>query len=235
MQVVILAAGRGTRMGELTKNTPKSLLQIAGQSILERKLNALPESIHEIVIVTGYLSEVIKKRFGEMYRGKAIIYVEQKNPVGGTMDALLSARTILHDSFLVMNGDDIHALEDVARCLKTDGKWVLAVSASNDLGSTSSVSINTDGSIRDIIEADVHGGGPGLAGVGMYVLDSRIFSVEPVRLPGRAEVGLPQTMLAASKALGIPVVAVHVASPIHLTTPEDIISAERILTGKKDA
>ncbi len=230
MQAVILAAGKGTRMGALTQRVPKSMLVVAEKPILEWKLEALPDSIDEVVIVVGYLGEVIREKFGNSYEGKKVTYVTQVNPVGGTMDALLAARALLHDTFLVMNGDDIHVKEDLVKCVLHE--WALAVCESDDVRSASSVQIH-EGEITDIVEADRHGGGAGLAGVGVYVLDGRVFDVEPVVLQGRSETGLPQTMLAASRKFGIPISAVSVGFPLHFTTPDDLQRAEMMLRGKK--
>lgn len=231
MQAVILAAGKGTRMGALTKDTPKSMLSVAGKSILEWKLEALPDPITEAVIIVGHLGEKIKEAFGTSWNDKKITYVTQDNPVGGTMDALLSARSVLHGTFLVLNGDDIHAKEDIEKCVERG--WALAVSQTDELGSASSVTTNSAGEITDIIEADQHSGGAGLAGVGAYVLDSRVFEVEPVTLKGRSETGLPQTMLAVSKKFNIPITAVPVDFPLHFTNPDDIRRAEALFSGKK--
>lgn len=231
MQSVILAAGKGTRMGTLTKDIPKSMLIVAGKPILEWKLEALPESIAEVVIVIGYLGENIKSAFGDTWNNKKITYVTQANPVGGTMDALSAARSVLRGTFLVMNGDDIHPKEDLERCIRH--KWALAVSHTDALGASSSVITNEKGDITDIIEADAHEGGKGLAGVGAYVLDSRVFDVPPVTLTGRSEKGLPQTMLAASKKYRIPIAAVPVSFPLHFSTPEDIARGEAVLSRKK--
>ena len=78
MQAIILAAGRGTRMGELTKETPKPMLKIKNKPILEYKLNALPEEITEVIFVIGYLGDAIKNYFGDFYNGRKIRYVIQK-------------------------------------------------------------------------------------------------------------------------------------------------------------
>ena len=78
MQVVILAAGHGTRMEELTTRVPKPMLDVAGKPLLEYKLEALPDEIDEIVIVTGYLGDFIKRHFGSSYIGKKILSMSSK-------------------------------------------------------------------------------------------------------------------------------------------------------------
>ena len=60
MQVVILAAGRGTRMGDLTSDTPKPLLKVKDKTLLEYKLDVLPDSISEVIFVIGYKQEQIR-------------------------------------------------------------------------------------------------------------------------------------------------------------------------------
>ncbi len=77
MQAVILAAGRGTRMGALTEHTPKPMLLVNGRPVLEYIFDSLPEEIDEVIIVVGYLGSVIQKHFGGFYKGKKILYVEQ--------------------------------------------------------------------------------------------------------------------------------------------------------------
>ena len=54
MKAILIAAGEGSRMGALTKNLPKPLVDVNGSSIIERQLALLRKnSILDIVIVTG--------------------------------------------------------------------------------------------------------------------------------------------------------------------------------------
>src|SRR3989344_6700347 len=113
MQPVILAAGRGTRMVELTGEVPKPMLPVGGRPLLEYKLDAMPDEIDEVILVIGYQGAVVRKHFGGRYGNRQIQYVEQKE-LNGTAGALWVARLLLHDRFLVLMGGDIYAGEDVA-------------------------------------------------------------------------------------------------------------------------
>ena len=58
MRAILLAAGMGTRLRPLTLTTPKSLISVNGQPMLERQIEFLKEKgIDEIIVVTGYLNE----------------------------------------------------------------------------------------------------------------------------------------------------------------------------------
>src|SRR5437773_1914053 len=101
MQAVILCSGHGTRMGELTKDTPKPLLKIKGKTLLEYKLERLPEVVDEIILNIGYLGGKIKAEIGPNFNGKKVTYVEDKF-IQGTAKALWQAKDILRGRFLVI-------------------------------------------------------------------------------------------------------------------------------------
>lgn len=62
MQVVILAAGRGSRLQNLTDDRPKTLVDINGQSILQRQLTCFRQlGLEDITVISGYLSEKIQE------------------------------------------------------------------------------------------------------------------------------------------------------------------------------
>ena len=68
MNAIILAAGKGTRLSLLTAHTPKPLVKVGGQPIIERQIESLLEcDISEIYVVTGYMHEhfaYLKEKYG---------------------------------------------------------------------------------------------------------------------------------------------------------------------------
>lgn len=103
---VIMAGGKGTRLGELTKNTPKPMLKVAGRPILERIiLHLVGSGIQEIYISVNYLAEMIENHFGNgEAHGCKIHYLKEEEPLG-TGGALKLLPQSLQQPILVMNGD----------------------------------------------------------------------------------------------------------------------------------
>jgi choline kinase len=62
MKAIILAAGRGSRMGQLTNLKPKCLLEFRGKTLFERQITSLREAgVSEVSVVTGYKRELLKR------------------------------------------------------------------------------------------------------------------------------------------------------------------------------
>lgn len=103
MKVVILAAGKGVRLGQGKDNLPKPLTQLSnGKSILEFQIETLSKfiSLKEINVVVGYHKEEIIQRF------PAIHFVENNNFAHeNTAKSLLKGIQDLDDDLLWLNGD----------------------------------------------------------------------------------------------------------------------------------
>ncbi len=127
MKAVILAAGKGTRMGPLTENRPKVMLPIANRPLLEHVIVSIKAAgIKDFFIVTGYCSEKIVDHFGNGGRlGVNIEYVEQQHQKG-TADAIAAARNSITERFLVTNGDVLAGIPDIKKILNARGEAVLA-------------------------------------------------------------------------------------------------------------
>lgn len=213
-------------MGVLTETRPKPMLEVSGKTLLQHKFDVLPPVVDEIVIVVGYLKEVIQAAYGDSYAGRPIRYIEQSNIVGGTADALWRAKDTLHDRFLVMMGDDIYARADIDALLRHE--WALLAARVEDV-SVGGGLVVADGVLQDIVEHS--GAGAGLVNTNLFMLDTRIFAQAPVpKAQGSSELGLPQTVLAASRAMHIPLAIVEATNWIQISGPLDIANAEAVLS-----
>jgi UDP-N-acetylglucosamine diphosphorylase / glucose-1-phosphate thymidylyltransferase / UDP-N-acetylgalactosamine diphosphorylase / glucosamine-1-phosphate N-acetyltransferase / galactosamine-1-phosphate N-acetyltransferase len=224
MQAIILAAGKGVRMGKLTELLPKPLIPVCGKPALEHTLCSLPESITEVVLVIGYLGNQIREYFGDAYNEKKITYVEQGD-LNGTGGAVYAARDVLRASFIVIHGDDLYLPVDLQK-LADSSDWAVLVTEVAELGSAGKAVIDSD-RVLNILEKESHTGGPGYANAGGYRLDERYFTLKPVVRPESTEIGLPQTLIQAASDIAIrPIMAGQI---IRLTSPEDIPKAEAAL------
>ena len=128
MKALILAAGEGNRFGELTKQKPKALLQIAGMPLLGRILRSLKEAaIQDVWIVVGYKADLIRKEFGEKYAGLNIRYVHARNWEKGNLHSFLAARGFTDANFLLCMCDHIFEVDIVKKLLSTNSESALVL------------------------------------------------------------------------------------------------------------
>jgi len=107
-QALILAGGLGTRLGDITKETPKPILPVAGTPFLKFLLwNLKRNGIHHVTLSTGYLADRVMDTLGDGSDiGMELDYCEETEPLGtGGATKLASSR--LADTFFVLNGDTL--------------------------------------------------------------------------------------------------------------------------------
>ena len=105
---MILAAGRGERLRPITDETPKSLVEVAGRSLLERHLDHLRAAgIREVVINLGWLGDRIVERVGSGRQYDLdVVYSDERGDVLETGGGIFKALPLLgSDPFLVINAD----------------------------------------------------------------------------------------------------------------------------------
>ena len=117
--IIIMAGGKGTRLGELTKNCPKPMLKIGSKPILETIITHLSLfGFHDFHISVNYLKEQIMDYFEDGEKmGVKISYLHEKKPLG-TAGALANFGPQNPEPVVVMNGDiytdmDFSALIDI--------------------------------------------------------------------------------------------------------------------------
>jgi NDP-sugar pyrophosphorylase family protein len=136
--VCILAGGLGTRLGDRVRETPKPLIEVAGEPFLLHQLRLLAaHGVSEVVLCVGYLGELIEARIGEERFGVRIRYSFDAPELDGTLGAVRRAQPLLGERFLVLYGDTYlrvdyaavarlwlqSGLPAVMTVLRNDGRW----------------------------------------------------------------------------------------------------------------
>lgn len=226
MEGIILAAGRGTRMRELTRNTPKPLLPVQGRPILEWSLRALRPSVERVLLVTGYLRQQIADFMAQQDIFADYALVEQKQQLG-TGHALRACRDALTGpDFLVINGDDLFHAPSLQRLAATPA-GVLAVA--RDDGSPYGVLLtDATGQLRGLHEKPPPGlyPPPVQVYVGACRLSRSVFDLPLTLHPQRREYEL--TQLLADFAQQQPVTIVTADFWFPLGAPQDLAAAQSL-------
>jgi len=104
---MILAAGRGERMGNLTRDLPKPLIRVKGKPLIEWHLEKLSNSgFKDIVINVSYLPEMIKDFVGDGSRWQLNVTYSEENPILETAGGVKNALPLLgKEPFAVINSD----------------------------------------------------------------------------------------------------------------------------------
>ena len=108
MKAVVLAAGKGRRLKNLTVNLPKPMIEINDKPVLEHNLEMSREAdIHEIYINLHHLPELIKNYFGDGSKFGVNITYNYEPDLLGTAGAVLPFKSNLGDDpFFVIYGDN---------------------------------------------------------------------------------------------------------------------------------
>jgi dTDP-glucose pyrophosphorylase len=128
MKAVILAAGKGTRMGDLTQEIPKPMLPVQGKPILEHIISGLVEcGIGQICVITGWHAEVIENHFGNGQSLDAQICYARQTVQDGTGKAPEVAKAFIgEDDFLLTYGDILVRADTYAQMIQRFQSGVFA-------------------------------------------------------------------------------------------------------------
>jgi dTDP-glucose pyrophosphorylase len=139
MKAVILAAGKGTRMKDLTNEVPKPMLPVQGRPILEHILEGLlAAGIRDMCLITGWKAEVIEDHFGDGSRFGARISYARQVVQDGTGKAPEYAKAFVGDSDFVLTYGDILVKPEtyqhmLARWREGDFSGLLTVTEGQDV------------------------------------------------------------------------------------------------------
>lgn len=140
MQVLILAGGKGTRIQSISREKPKSLLDVAGRPFIEHQIDLLVrQGFFDLILCVGYLGDQIEDHIGDGRAFGARVRYARESPdrLMGTGGAIVNALNILSEQFMVIYGDSylptsyqpaINAFDesgcDGLMCVyKNEGRW----------------------------------------------------------------------------------------------------------------
>lgn len=136
MKVVILAGGLGTRLGDLARDRPKPMIEVAGKPFLEHVVDSFTaRGFEDFVMLVGYRADVIEAHFGDgKSRGIRIEYRRESKPLG-TGGAVRHARHLLGGRFILTYADVLRRF-DYDRFAQRHKGNCLAVYKKIDTGNT---------------------------------------------------------------------------------------------------
>ncbi len=226
MIAIILASGRGVRMGSLTDNTPKPMLTVLDKNLIEWKLEALPSEIDKIIMVVGYKKEIIMDYFGDSWKGVPITYIVQ-DPINGTAGAVSLCEEHVNDKALVLMGDDIYNKDDLKKLISYNYAMLVFDEEEEGLKKKGQV-VEKDGLFVGLNEGHMQTGTPSsLINTGACVISNEYFDYPLVKVSD-TEYGLPHTLTQLIN--DFPIHIIRATKWIQITDPETLKKAEETLS-----
>ncbi len=233
-RAVLLAAGRGTRLGELTEKIPKPMLDVGGKPIIVRILDGLlTAGIDDVTIITGHAGDVLEYELGNGGDSGLTIRYARQHQIDGTARALALAREHLgNEPFFFAWGDVLvqpHDYRSVIRASRM-ADAAIAVNYVRDPWAGAAVYIDSEdgaGVITRIIEKPPRGTSTThWNNAGFGVLTSAIWEhIDRLQPSSRGEYELPQAIAALVES-GATVRSVPVEGPwFDIGTPEELEAA----------
>lgn len=231
-QCVILVGGLGTRLGALTRETPKPLMPVGDRPFLDILIrNVARQGFGAILLLAGYRAERILERYGPDSAlagtlGINIDVVTEPAPAG-TAGALVHAVNRLEPTFLMMNGDSLFDLDLQALInAPVEESWVatLALREVPDADRYGVVEL-VDGRIRSFLPRGPSGQ-PGLVNGGVYWMRRSVLD----RI-GSLPASLEQDVFPGLAAEGLLTGQRHDGYFLDIGIPDSLAEGQRVLPG----
>ena len=177
MHAVVLAGGRGTRLGNLTREAPKPMMPVAGRPFLEFVLDRLIlGGVRRITLSVGHRARTIQEHFGSAYRGVDVRYAVEEKPLGTGGAVAFALKDDGDEPALVLNGDTLLQVDyaDLVRWYGKDpGPVAMVLRRMDDVARYGAVALEGE-RITGFHEKGRTG--PGLINAGVYVLRPSVFA-----------------------------------------------------------
>ena len=120
MKAIILAAGVGKRLWQVTQHRPKCLIEIGGQTLLHRYLTTLRSvGIHSVDMIVGYKQEMIRTAVAVNDSGVRVNFLVNEQFHRGSISSLWIARMALDDDAIIMDADVLFHQEILRRLVQS--------------------------------------------------------------------------------------------------------------------
>jgi dTDP-glucose pyrophosphorylase len=179
-KAVILAAGRGTRMRELTADLPKPMIEVRGKPVLQHIVEGLHDAgVNRFLIVVGYRADVVRNFFGDGSRDKIDIdYTTQEKQDGTGRVVELAKSFVANSPFVLAYGDILLDPANYKRIvdLADDVEAVVSVTRGEDVSKGGAVFVNERMELVDLREKTKPGEATSLwYNAGLYAFRPSIF------------------------------------------------------------
>lgn len=151
--IVILAGGLATRLGSLSKTTPKSLVLVNEEPFIAHQLRLLKnQGFKKVVLCIGYLGDLIQNyvKDGKEF-GLSVTYSEDGKELLGTAGAIKNALSRLEENFFVLYGDS-YLLIDYKKVqqffMQQSKPALMTIFKNNDMGDSSNIEFNDNEIIK---------------------------------------------------------------------------------------
>ena len=186
----ILAGGMGTRLRSVCSDRPKVLARVMGRPFLSYLLNQISsDGVLKVILGTGYMSDMVKKTYGDAYKSLRLLYSREDKPLGTGGALRLALPLIESDYVLVMNGDsyvdaDLNSYLDWF--VKKDQPVSILLSKVSETARYGTVRLGIN---EDVIFFKEKGTlkGPGWINAGIYLMKTSLLRSIPTGKPSSIE------------------------------------------------
>lgn len=195
---VILAAGRGERLGSLTVANPKPMLDVGGAPLIDHIVAGIAAGgVRSLVVVTGYLATDIEQHLAAK-SPLPVVFIRQDEQDGTAGALRLAHHAVGHMPFLLSWGDiatDSRHFGEVVRAWRPELAAAIGVNRSDDISRGAAVVFGADRRIASIVEKPSGEPPSHWNNSGVMVLGPRIWDhLEDVGYSGRGELELPDAV-----------------------------------------
>lgn len=225
MQAVVLAGGKGTRLGNLAGGRPKPLVDVGGRPFILYLFDSLRRhGITDVVLLVGPFARVYEDMLGDGSAWGLNLTFIAEEPPAGTAGALSYAASLLAPEFLMLNGDsffDFNLLDLYLRPGRGDPLAILALREIADAGRYGTVTLD-DGVVTQFGEKSQ--AGAGIINGGVYWMRRAILK-EIGALPASLEQDVLPRLVQRGAVQG----KIYNGHFVDIGIPEDLTRASRVL------